>query len=233
MWLSVLAPSLVLTCFVVDRLEAAFDKDQVIHLPGWSPRPLSSKQYSGFLDATKPATGDEPPLETKMHYWLALAEEDPVKKPLIFWFNGGPGASSLFGFQTELGPYLLTDESVKGPEFAASGIPQLFYNPTGWQKVGSLVALSMPPPIGFSYCHDKPSSTGTDCGKWDDASTAAVTYSAIRAFFVKFPEFLDHEVYLTGESYVCTLTHTHTHSHTHAHSHTFTHAHTNTHTHTK
>jgi len=189
-----LAAATALLC--VASVSAAFDKDQVIHLPGWSPRPLSSKQYSGFLDATKPG---EAAGSMSMHYWLALAEEEPDKKPLIFWFNGGPGASSLFGFQLELGPYLLTDESLRGPEYEKTGIPQLFYNPTGWQKIASVVAISMPPPIGFSYCNGNPASSGRDCGSWNDSSTAAVTYSAIKSFFVKFPEFLQQDVYLTGE----------------------------------
>ena len=196
--LNVLLLSLLLLLLLNDSVFSAYDKDEIKHLPGWSPRPMSSKQYSGFLQTQMNG------MDMQMHYWMAECEVEPHKKPLVFWFNGGPGASSLFGFQLELGPYLLTDESMSTPEYEATGVPQLFYNPSGWQKVATIVALSMPPPIGFSYCNNKPSSSGTDCGHWNDSSTALVTYRAINSFFKKFPEYLGRETFLTGESYAGT-----------------------------
>ena len=78
--------------------------DEVTHLPGW-PHSLPSKQYSGFLSS----------LDTyEFHYWMVESEVDPENAPIIFWFNGGPGASSLYGLLLELGPFLLSDESLTG-----------------------------------------------------------------------------------------------------------------------
>ena len=34
-------------------------------------------------------------------------EENPAEAPLLLWFNGGPGASSLYGLLAELDPFLV------------------------------------------------------------------------------------------------------------------------------
>jgi carboxypeptidase C (cathepsin A) len=46
---------------------------------------------------------------------------------------------------------------------------------------------------GFSYCDN-------DCA-WDDETTADAHYQMTLAFFDKFPEFKERELYFTGESY--------------------------------
>ena len=73
-------------------------------LPGW-PHALPSKQYSGFLNSLE---------AFQFHYWMVESEVDPENAPIVFWFNGGPGASSLYGLLIELGPFLLSDESLVG-----------------------------------------------------------------------------------------------------------------------
>lgn len=169
--------------FLFVSIKSAPIEDEITILPGWSPRPLSSKQYSVFLNASDDGN-------MQMHYWMALSENDPENAPIMIWLNGGPGASSLYGFLVELGPYLLSDLSLVGPEYELTGIPQLMYNPYGWQKFANVIALSMPPPIGFSYCNPPgPSATGSDCGSWNDTSVAEVTYHAILSLMKKFPEF--------------------------------------------
>lgn len=121
-----------------------------------------------------------------MHYWFVEAENEAGDySPLILWFNGGPGASSLYGLLVELGPFLLNDISLEGPEYLATGIPQLIYNDYGWQKIGNILAMSMPPPVGFSYCNPPGSqATGDDCGAWNDTSTAEVSDADILSLMV-------------------------------------------------
>ena len=46
----------------------------------------------------------------------------------------------------------LSDMSYQSEEYEKTNIPQLLYNPNGWQKTANLLALSIPPPVGFSYC---------------------------------------------------------------------------------
>ena len=55
-------------------------------------------QYSGFLNASNDGV-------MQMHYWFVESEVDPASAPLVLWFNGGPGASSLYGLLLELGPF--------------------------------------------------------------------------------------------------------------------------------
>ena len=75
---------------------------------------------------------------SKIHYWLALAEEDPMSKPVVLWLNGGPGSSSLLGFLEEEGPLLMN---------ATGG---LMVNPWSWTKLVNLVAIEAPMGVGYS-----------------------------------------------------------------------------------
>ena len=80
---------------------AAVIEEEITYLPGWSPRALPSRQYSGFVNANYEET-------LKMHYWFIESEAEPSEAPLLLWFNGGPGASSLYGLLLELGPFMVS-----------------------------------------------------------------------------------------------------------------------------
>ena len=176
-------------------LSAEQEADAVEYLPGWSPLPMPSQQFSGFVDANAEGT-------LQMHYQFVECETNPSEAPLLLWFSGGPGASSLYGFYVELGPFLLSDTSVENSEFERTGIPQLQYNEFGWQKAANVLALSMPPPIGYSYCLPTgPSASGNDCGAWNDTSTALVTYHALTSWLKRFPQYAQSKVWISGESY--------------------------------
>jgi hypothetical protein len=71
------------TCFSKDH------PDFVPRLPGFN-QPLPSAWFSGYL------TYELEGRTIHTHYVLVQAEEDfDEGKPLIYWSNGGPGASSL------------------------------------------------------------------------------------------------------------------------------------------
>ena len=118
------------------------------------------------------------------------------ESPLIFWSNGGPGASSLFGLLTELGPFLLNDDSLQTEEYEQTGVPTLLENKSSWNKLGSLLIFDAPAPVGFSYCDDNPEGDGLSCGGWDDEDSAWNNYHALMAFFGKFPELKTKQLFL-------------------------------------
>jgi cathepsin A (carboxypeptidase C) len=63
---------------------AARPSDLVISLPDADR--LDNPWYSGYLDASP----------TKhLHYVFVTSQDNPAKDPLVIWFNGGPGCSSL------------------------------------------------------------------------------------------------------------------------------------------
>jgi serine carboxypeptidase-like clade I len=162
-------------------------EDSVLELPLYGPPP--TPQYSGYLDIPDDEACAENATDCggKMHYWLALAEDDPqMEKPILLWLNGGPGSSSVIGFLQELGPLLIN---------ATGGLME---NPWSWTRLGYLLILESPFGVGYSYC--KAMYEGEACEN-TDRSTAKANRIALQKFFQKFPELASNKLYLTGESY--------------------------------
>lgn len=154
--------------------------------------------YNGHVKAGTAPNGNS---DMFYHYWLAESEGDPSKDPVVFWYQGGPGASSLFGLLQELGPLMLNAESYDAA-YNATGIPSLVPNPWSWTKVATVVAVDSPAPIGFSYCDPPgPAGAGTSCGNWTDTLAAEASHGFLSGFFAGFPEFQVNDAYITGESY--------------------------------
>ena len=70
---------------IVNISSESVENDIVTSLPDYS---YKGRLYSGYLSAS--------PVK-HFHYMFNLAHEDPDHKPLVLWFNGGPGCSSLDG----------------------------------------------------------------------------------------------------------------------------------------
>ena len=98
---------------------AAVEKDAIPHLPGYGYPP--SKQYAGYISASDGNSSMDGKIH--MHYWFVESEGDPSTDPLLVWSNGGPGASSVFGLVTELGPLMLSDLSFQTEQYNLTGIP--------------------------------------------------------------------------------------------------------------
>lgn len=178
---------------------------EVKSLPGWNG-PLLSKAYCGFSSGGTPPSGQG---EMFFNYIMIEAENDPANAPTLIWYNGGPGAASMFGLFVELGPYYLNQDSFDDPNYAKTGIPQVQRNMNAWTKVGNVIAVNNPPPIGYSYCtgqknasNDGPSGDGYSCGPWNDDSVAKANAAFIRNLFTAdFPEFAKNPLFIIGESY--------------------------------
>ncbi len=93
------------------------------------------KWYSGYLDV---------PFEkytAHMHYFYFPSQSSqPEKDPLLFWFNGGPGCSSLLGALYEHGPFIFND-----------AFGSLIYNPESLNKRANTVYIESPAQVGYSY----------------------------------------------------------------------------------
>lgn len=178
------------------------EKFEVKSLPGWDG-PLLTKTYCGFTNAGTPPSGSG---TQYFNYIFLESENDPVNDPVVVWYNGGPGAASMFGLFVELGPYYLNQDSLDDPKYNETGIPQVKRNLYSWTKVANVIAVNNPPPIGFSYCEGGkspgPSGDGYSCGDWDDAKVAVANHRFLTNFFTTdFPEFAKNDLFLVGESY--------------------------------
>ncbi|ODV96469.1 hypothetical protein PACTADRAFT_49810 [Pachysolen tannophilus NRRL Y-2460] len=98
----------------------------------------------------------------------------------VFWLNGGPGCSSMDGALMELGPLRINSKQ------------NVEYNKGNWMEIGDLVFVDQPGGTGFSYT-----------SKYDkelyEVSADFVVF--LEKYFELFPEDLDKEIYLAGESF--------------------------------
>lgn len=132
--------------------------------------------YSGYLRVT----------DTKqLHYMFATSKGDPATDPVMVWYNGGPGCSSMLGFTQEHGPYVMDDDTTT---FHA--------NEQSWNNFANMLYIESPGGVGFSTCFD-----ATDCTFDDDTSAADNLVALLDFFNNKFPEFQKNDLYISGESY--------------------------------
>jgi carboxypeptidase C (cathepsin A) len=73
------------------------------------------------------------------HYVMVESENDPKTDPVVFWFNGGPGCSSMLAFSQENGPY-----------FVDNVAKTCITNDYSWTKNFNMVWLEHPVGVGFS-----------------------------------------------------------------------------------
>ncbi|MCP9257992.1 Carboxypeptidase, partial [Dirofilaria immitis] len=104
--------------------------DQIFDLPGLTYT-INFNQYSGHLNASE---------GNYLHYWLVESQNDPRTDPLIIWFNGGPGCSSLVGLFVENGPFHSNRDGIT-----------LFENVFSWNKLANVLYIDSPRQVGFSY----------------------------------------------------------------------------------
>jgi len=100
MFIKGIALSFVIALFTGAIAAPPPDKpDRVASL--WQMPDLSFGLYSGILEI--------PSSSKALHYVAALSKQDWTKDPVIVWFNGGPGCSSMLGWTQEHGPYVVED----------------------------------------------------------------------------------------------------------------------------
>lgn len=175
-YLSKKAAVLVALLAATTTMVLAADKkaDRVQGLPN-VVSPLPSKWYSGYLNVT----------DTKLlHYIFVESLSNPTTDPVLLWFNGGPGCSSMEGLFAELGPFIFDD----GETFIKP-------NPFPWNMNASVLYIESPAGVGFSVANTSADFVHSDVSQSDDL------FTGLRNFFNAFPDFRSNDIYITGESY--------------------------------
>lgn len=133
--------------------------------------------FAGYLNATKNSTA-------RIFYQLFSTAKKSINNtdPLIVWFQGGPGGSSLAGAFLELGPYKIENKT------------NLTYNKYNWAIKQNLMLVDQPIGVGLSPNGDI---------KWPNTTEAAAVQilNFFNQFFEIYPNLKSNDFILAGESY--------------------------------
>jgi len=151
---------------------AQAQNDSRVLLPGYNATEL----YSGFFTIDE-ATG------SNTYFIYSTPQSGRQDAPVVFWLNGGPGASSQIGFYDELGPFGI-DENLEIAPRAVS-----------WARDAHLIAVDNPIGVGFSSTQSRARMATNQTTVGNDL------HEAIRQFFELFPALRPNAFYITGESY--------------------------------
>jgi carboxypeptidase C (cathepsin A) len=151
------------------------EMDKITRLPGLNHYP-GFDQYAGYFTVNKEDNRN-------LFYWYVESQGDPATDPLIFWTNGGPGCSGVYGFAVEHGPFFITGDG------------KLFDNPYSWNKHANIIYAETPAGVGYSF------SDNMDDYTTGDAETALDNYIFIRQFLDRFPERQSNDFFIASESY--------------------------------
>ncbi|CCI43641.1 unnamed protein product [Albugo candida] len=150
----------------------SIEEHQIINLPN-SIDPIQFKQFAGHIQLEE---------NEKLFYWYTESQNDPANDPIVLWLNGGPGCSSLGGFFTENGPFVVQNDAT------------VRLNPYSWNRKVNLLWLESPVGVGFSFPLQNASY-------YTDDIVAAKTYEFLAKFFTRYSELQERDFYITGESY--------------------------------
>jgi hypothetical protein len=93
----------------------------------------STQRLFTVLLPTHPPSPDRLTTHRNIFYWFVEASTDPDEAPLVFWTNGGPGCSGLYGFMNENGPFRPT-----------KGGKALDANPYSWNRAANMLFVEQP-----------------------------------------------------------------------------------------
>ena len=166
---------------ILSVARTAIEKDKMTHLPiplseTGENKTISDNMYSGYLNVS----------ETKsLHYvFVGSRSANAATDPVVVWFNGGPGCSSLLGLLQEHGPYVIEDNTTA-----------LIENPYPWNKEANMLYIESPAGVGFSI------NTNKSAPAFSDMSQSIDTFKALEVWYEGFPEFIANPLFVSGESY--------------------------------
>ncbi|XP_045457837.1 venom serine carboxypeptidase-like [Melitaea cinxia] len=143
---------------------------------------LNVTSYSGFL------TVDER-YNSNLFFWYFPKPNQKEPKnvgnsttPWIIWLQGGPGATSLVGLFSEMGPFEYIDNQLKLREFS-------------WSKHFSMVFIDNPVGAGFSFTNSR------DGYSRNMDMYSENLYRAVKQLVALWPELGAAPLFVAGESY--------------------------------
>lgn len=163
--------------FVTDYLPGRFQEAQTASKVDLSAAGWEGKQamHSGFMTLDKA-------LGRHTFFWYSAALDGNADAPVLLWLQGGPGASSLFGMFTEIGPFSIDAGKVKARNVS-------------WNQQYHLLFLDNPVGTGFSFTDTAQGFATNQTGIGADLA------DAVAQFFELFPALRKNDFYVTGESY--------------------------------
>ena len=130
----------------ISFVSAAPIEDQVYSIPGY-PAFDNFGMYSGYVELSGTSK--------RIHYLFVESQRDKMNDPVLIWYNGGPGCSSMLAWAQEHGPFLQSDTSLNFTK-----------NEHSWNKELNVLYIEQPAGVGYSYC-DK-DNRPQDCNHTDN-----------------------------------------------------------------
>ena len=164
---------LILSLIAVFAYAAVKEDLMTEDLPGCGHFDFNS--YSGYIPVDD---------SNKFHYVFLESQNKPETDPLLIWFTGGPGCSSMLAYFMENGPCVWDglDDSAE-PHF----------NEYSWNAKANVLYVENPAGVGFNLGYK---------GEYiDDEIAGKQELNFTLKFFELYPEYLKNELYVTGESY--------------------------------
>ncbi|CAF3321743.1 unnamed protein product [Rotaria sp. Silwood2] len=126
------------------------------------------------------------PVDPKHHgalfFWHFASKYIADTSRTVIWFNGGPGCSSLIGAWMAIGPFRFQDENT------------IIENNGSWHMFANLLFVDQPVGTGFSYI-----DTDALIHELDEMANHFVSF--LDRYIEVFPELLQNDIYLAGESF--------------------------------
>lgn len=155
--------------------EMIASRDRVHELPGYGC--LNHVELAGMLPVTLHATSQP----SGLFYWFVESNRPDADTPIVLWLNGGPGASSLFGFFLENGPYAVQPDLM------------LKQRADTWTNQAHYWVIDQPAGVGLSL--------GGNGVFRNESEAMDQLYEALQGFYQRFPELLSQPLYIAGQSY--------------------------------
>ena len=130
-------------------------EDKFTSLPnGDTPINMPSDSYAGYLNATESGS-------KQLYYIFTESQSDPRNDPVVIWFGGGPGCSSVQGFILQNGPIIYDiNTNVIG------------FNEYSWNSKANMLYIENPAGVGFSLAASEQDMIHNDMSTSIDAIAA-------------------------------------------------------------